>query len=443
MLRFALMLALMLPGFARAQEEGPADSVEAAALSVSPLVHVIEWEDAITPVTLEFLRDEIEAAEEAGAAALVVRMDTPGGLLDATRDLVSSIFESEVPIIFWVGPSGARAASAGAFLTMAAHVACMAPGTNIGAASPVTIGGGGGEPDSGSTMANKMFNDTAAFARTIAERRGRNVEWAESAVRDAASVTETEAVELGVVDFVATGIEDAIAQSDGREVEVRNEVHTLALEGARLVHRALPLRYRLLSYLANPNVAYILMMFGIYGLFFELQNPGTMFAGVIGAICLILAFYSMQTLPMNFAGLLLIVLAGILFLLEAQVPSYGLLTIGGLASAVLGGLMLFDSPEPALRASLGVILPVTIVTGLLFAAAMGLTLRTMRTKPTTGREGMIGLLGVAHTALSPKGTVDVRGELWSARASEAIAAGDEVEVEAVDGLNLTVRKRTR
>jgi membrane-bound serine protease (ClpP class) len=369
-------------------------------------------------------------------------LDTPGGLLDATRDIVSEFLEAPVPVIVWVGPPGARAASAGTFLTMAAHVAVMARGTNIGAASPVSMLGGGVD----STMASKMFNDTAAFVRTIAERRGRNAEWAERAVRDAESITETEAVELDVVDFVADDVEAIFAATDGRTVEVGEGTVTLRLVGADVVEKRIPFKFRILSYLVNPNVVYILMMLGIYGLFFELQNPGSIFPGAVGAICLILALYSMQTLPMNLAGLLLIVLGGVMFILEVKVASYGLLTLGGVTCSVLGALMLFDSPEPALRASLSVILPITLVSALVFIVAVWLSVKTMRTQPTTGQEGLIGLTGFARTALDPQGQVEVRGEIWKAvgprsgTAGGGIEVGDSIEVVAVKGLLLTVRK---
>lgn len=422
-----------------------------------PLVHVLRWDDAITPVTRSAFADALADAEEAGASALVIELDTPGGLVDATRDIVSDFFDAEVPVIMWVGPTGARAASAGSFLTMAAHVATMAPGTNIGASSPVTMGGGGAPapggapggapndtsaaPSNNEAMSNKMFNDTAAFARTIAERRGRNVEWAEASVREAVSVTETEAVEENVVDYVAATIEAAVAGADGRTVEVDGVEVTLELADATLERRELPFRYKVLSLLANPNVAYILMMFGVYGLFFELQSPGTIFPGVVGAICLILGLYSMQTVPLNLAGILLLGLGGILLLLETQVPSFGLLTLGGLVASALGAIMVFDSPEPALRASLWVVLPVTLVSGLLFAVAAGLAARTFRLKPATGGEAMIGVTGSVREALNPEGTVDLHGEIWSAVADEPLAAGDAIVVEERQGLRLKVKRK--
>lgn len=418
-------------------EGDPADSAEAdVAVPAGPLVHHVRWDDAITPVTRKYLSESIERAELDGANALLIALDTPGGLLDATRDIVSDFYESRVPVIVWVAPSGARAASAGVFLTMAAHVAAMAPGTNIGAASPITMGGAGAD----STLSHKMFEDTAAFIRSIAERRGRNVEWAEQAVREAKSITETEAVELDVVDFVARDVDDLLRQSEGRATDTPDGDQVIRVEGARVVFHEMGLRFRLLALLANPNVAYILLMFGIYGIFFELSNPGNIFPGVVGVIFLILAFYSLQTLPLNLAGLALIVVGLVLFILEANIPSYGLLTIGGIASTVLGAVMLFDSPDPALRASLSVIIPLTIVSSLFFAIAVGLAIRTLRSKPTTGREGMIGLRGTAHTALALKGVVEVHGELWNAVAEELVERNEPVVVTGLEGLLLRVRK---
>lgn len=457
---FRLLLALGLIGAgvaaAQAPDPDPAKEPEPAAEAASdddavpaaggavgadttaadaPLVLHVRWDDAITPVTRTFLLDSIERAAGMEAAALLIELDTPGGLLDATRDIVTDFYESPVPVIVWVGPAGARAASAGVFLTMAAHVAAMAPGTNIGAASPVTMGGGGTD----STMAHKMFEDTAAFARSIAERRGRNVEWAEDAVRDARSITESEAVERGVVDFAAATAGEVLERADGRTVALPDGERTLALAGGRLERRELGLRFRILSLLANPNVAYILLMFGMYGLFFELSNPGSILPGVIGVIFLILAFYSMQTLPLNLAGLMLVIVGLGLFLLEAHVTSFGFLTVGGIVCTVLGAVMLFDSPIPALRVSLTVAVPLAVVTTAFFAVAIGLSIRTMRTKPVTGREGMIGARGTAWTALAPAGTVDVHGELWQAVADAPVAAGDPVEVIGIDGLRLRVR----
>ncbi len=443
----ALALPFLILGAAApalAQGEGdpavPAEVDAAAPDAAAPVVHFLTWDDAITPVTRTVIQEAIEEVAESGGAALVIELDTPGGLLDATRDIVSDILDSPVPVLVWVGPAGARAASAGTFITMAAHVAAMAPGTNIGAASPVSMTGG--EIDS--TMASKMFNDTAAFVRTIAERRDRNAVWAEEAVRDAVSITENEAVELNVVDFVARDRDDLLAQAEGRVVEVLDDEITLAFEGTVYEETVIPLRYRILSILVNPNVVYILMMLGIYGLFFELQNPGAIFPGVIGAICIILALYSMQTLPLNLTGVLFLVLGGVLFLLEIKITSYGLLSLAGVGCTLLGGLMLFESPEPALRASLAVIVPITLVTAALFLVAVGLSVRTMKRPATTGREGLVGSVGTVLSNLEPRGQIDVHGEIWGAQATEgtdpALTTGEEVEVVAMDGLLLEVKR---
>ncbi|MBZ0269947.1 nodulation protein NfeD [bacterium] len=429
---------VLLAAFAAAFAGMASGAPEEEGASPGPLVHVITWDDAVTPVTTSAIHEALDTARAGAAAALVIRLNTPGGLLDATRDIVSDLLDAEIPVIVWVAPSGARAASAGAFLTMAGHVAAMAPGTNIGAASPVNMGGG----DIDSTMAHKLFHDTAAFSRTIAEKRGRNVEWAERAVREAVSATESEAVELGVVDFVAESLPDLLAKATGRTVTLPDGERVLDLENARVVERELSLRFKLLSLLANPNIAYILMMLGVYGLFFELQSPGSIFPGVVGAVCLILALYSMQTVPMNVAGILLIVTGGILFILEAKIQSFGLLSIAAIAASILGAIMVFDSPEPALRASLGVVLPVTLVTILFFGVAVGLSIRTMRSQVTTGREGMIGQVGVVRKALEPRGTIEVHGELWNAVADGSVAEGESVEVTAVNGLLLDVRKKS-
>jgi len=440
--RLLAALGLILAGVAlRAVAEPAAPDSGGEDLGVgegaSALVHVLHWDDAITPVTSRFFRERLEEATAAGADAVLVELDTPGGLIDATRDIVTDFLDSETPVLVWVGPAGARAASAGTFITMAAHVAAMAPGTNIGAASPVTMGGGG--PDS--TMSHKMMNDTAAFARTVAERRGRNAEWAEQAVREAASITETEAVELNVVDFVAASREDVLEQASGRMIELADRDHVLRLDGAEIVEKDLGFRYRLLSLLANPNVATILLMLGIYGIFFELSNPGSVLPGVVGVIFLILAFFSMQTLPMNFAGILLVATGLVLFILETHITSFGLLTLAGLVATVLGTIMLFDSPIPALRVSLPLVLPLVILSSVLFAVAVGLSVRTLRSKPSTGREGMLGLRGRVRTALAPEGQVEVHGELWTAVAQDGeIAEGESVEVVRVDGLRLLVRK---
>lgn len=437
----------MCKGIVRRSMSAIVAFLAAASIQVAPLaawgaepakVVVVGWKDAITPVTWEVFDAELTRAERDSAAAFVFVLDTPGGLLDTTRDLVARIFDARIPVVTWVGPSGARAASAGTFITLASHIAAMAPGTNLGAAAPVTMGGGPIASDS--TLSHKMQNDAAAFIRSIAERRGRNVAWAESTVRQSASSTEREALDAGAIDFVAASLEELLAAIDGRTVETAAGPVSLAVQGAPLERRDLGWRVRILSLLANPNIAYLLLLLGFYGLFFELSNPGSILPGIVGAVFLILAFYSMQQLPLNAAGLLLVLVGLVLLILEIKVTSHGLLTLGGIVALVLGGLMLFDSPEPALRVSLRTILPITLASALLFATGIGLAARTMRTRPTTGREGMIGERGHARTRLAPEGTVEVHGEIWRALAAETLEVGEPVEVTGAEGLVLRVKR---
>jgi membrane-bound serine protease (ClpP class) len=301
----------------------------------------------INPVISEYIEKGLQEAASAGATCVILQMDTPGGLDTAMRDIVQSILNSPVPVIVYVAPSGARAASAGVLITISAHVAAMAPGTNIGAAHPVGLGGGKMDE----TMLKKVENDAAAYAKSLAEQRGRNVEWAVSAVRESESVSAQKALELDIIDLVASSLPELIEKVEGREVETVWGKKTLALKDLPVEKSEMGWRYRLLDTLSNPNIAYILMMLGFYGLFFELSNPGVIFPGVFGAICLILAFFALQTLPVNYAGVLLILLAIILFIAEIKVISYGVLTLGGIVALLLGSLMLIESPDPCLAGS--------------------------------------------------------------------------------------------
>jgi membrane-bound serine protease (ClpP class) len=355
----------------------------------------------------------------------------------------------------YVAPSGARAGSAGVFLTLAAHVAAMAPGTNIGAATPITMGGdepmpgGSAPPDSaaerateggGRALDRKILNDTVAFIRTIAERRGRNAEWAERAVTEAASITETEAVEENVVDLVAPSTAALLDAIDGREVEVLDRRVVLDTANAEVRSIEKGLRLKVLETIANPNIAFVLMMIGIYGIFFELMNPGAILPGVVGGISLLLAFFALQALPVNYAGVLLLLFALVLFIAEIKVVSHGLLTVGGVVAFVLGGTMLFEGPGSFFRVSWSVLLPAALITAGFFFFAMGMAYRTWKTRPTTGREGLVGERGVVSRRIDPRGQVRVHGELWSARSGEPIEAGDEVEVVSAEGLTLEVRR---
>lgn len=400
-------------------------------------VYVTRVEGVIAPSTADFLLSAIDKAEQARAEALVLQLDTPGGLDLSMRVIIKEILASEVPVIVYVAPSGARAASAGAFITIAAHVAAMAPGTNIGAAHPVQMGGGEMDKE----MAKKVENDAAAYIRSLAERRGRNAKWAEEAVRKSVSATEKEAVKLKVIDLVAENLEELLRQVDGRVVETGAGKGTLRTRQAKIVQVEMSFRDKVLKVISDPTIAYILLILGLAGLYFELSNPGAILPGVLGGISLILAFYAFQTLPINYAGLLLILLALILFIAEVKVASHGILTAGGIAAMILGSLMLIDSPAPFLQISLSAILGVTTATAGFFLFVVGAAIRAHRRQPATGREGLIGQVGVARTRLSPDGQIFVRGEIWNAICDEGVEPGEWVEVTEVAGLKLRVKKR--
>jgi membrane-bound serine protease (ClpP class) len=398
----------------------------------------VEVEDVIGPISSRYVIDAIAQGEKSGAAAVVLELDTPGGLDTAMRQIIKAILASEVPVCVYVAPEGARAASAGVYISYSAHVAAMAPGTNLGAATPVNLGGG--EMDS--TMSHKVINDAAAYIQSLARRRGRNEEWAVKAVHEAVSLPAEEAVEEHVVDFLATGPRDLLEKMDGRIVSVAaDSAHVIRTAEAEIEEFSLSFRYRVLSALNNPNVAYLLLLLGFYGLFFELSNPGVILPGVLGGICLILGLFALQSLSLNYAGLLLIIFGVVLFFLETQITSHGILGLGGTASLLAGSLLLIDSPVPYLRVSLKVIVPAVAVTALFFLFAASMAVRAQRRKVVSGREGMVGARGVARTALDPHGSVFVSGEHWTATSAtgEEIPAGTDVEVVSVDRLSITVR----
>lgn len=404
--------------------------------AVEKHINLLTISDAITPVTARIIVQAIEKSSSDSSQALVIELDTPGGLDESMRQIVREILNSKVPVIVYVAPSGARAGSAGVFITIAAHIAAMAPGTNIGAAHPVGLGG-----QIDSTMLKKVENDAAAYIRSLAKKRGRNEEWAEDAVRKSVSIPEFEALSKNVIDLVARDIRELLDQVDGRKVMLaEGEEKTLATKGALVKKIEISWRYRILEVITNPNVAYILYTLGMLGLFFELSNPGAIFPGVIGGICIILAFFAFQSLPINYAGVLLMALALILFLLEIKVPSHGALTIGGVISLLLGSLLLIESPIPYMRISLTLISIVVICTTLFFIFAVGMGLRAQRRKPTTGDIGLVGQLAVVRTQLDPEGTVFVEGELWRAISDQPIQPGDKVKILAVEHLTLKVTK---
>ena len=408
----------------------------APAAAAQP-VSLIDLDGAITPITDRVLTMAVERAQADGAQALVVQLNTPGGLERSMRTMAQTILNAGIPVIVYVAPTGARAASAGVFITMAAHVAAMAPATNIGAAHPVTAGGG----DMGKEMSKKVANDAAAFARSLAAERGRNVDWAEKAVRSSVSVTEREAVKLKVVDLVADNLQDLLAKVDGRVVKTARGTVTLQTRDAAIKRIEIRFRDRFLALITDPNIAYILMMVGMLGIFFELQNPGVVLPGVIGGISLILAFFAFQSLPINWAGVLLILFGVALLIAEIKIASHGVLTIGGVISMVLGSFMLYDAPEVGFRVSWAVIVPTVGATAGLFVWAVSAGVRAMRRPAVTGVAGMVGRLAVARGNLGPEGHVNVDGEIWRAVAEGgAIPAGEKVRVTAVDGLTLRVSR---
>jgi membrane-bound serine protease (ClpP class) len=398
-------------------------------------IHVITYDGIINPVSSELFTTAITQAGEAGAEALIIQLDTPGGLDTSMRDIIKAMIASEVPIVVYVAPSGGRAASAGVFITLAAHLAAMAPGTNIGAAHPVAMGGQMDEE-----MKKKVENDAAAYIRSLAERRGRNAAWAEKAVRESVSITEQEAVKLNIIDFVANDLSELLKKIDGRTVTTARGKQALSTENAEVVKNPISLRLRILKAISDPNVAYILMLIGITGLLAELYSPGAIFPGVVGAISLILAFYAFQTLPINYAGLLLILLAVVLFVAEAFVPSFGLLGLGGITSLLIGSLMLMDTDLPALRISPAVIFSTVVMILLVSLVFVRAAWRTQRSRTVTGKEGLVGEIGVAISDLTPRGMLRVHGEIWQAESDEPIVKGEEAEVTEVRGLKLRVRK---
>jgi membrane-bound serine protease (ClpP class) len=399
-------------------------------------VMVITINGVINPVSSEFIEKSIRKAQEKGVEALVIELDTPGGLDTSMRNSVKDIIGSDVPVVVFVSPSGSRAASAGVFLTLAAHIAAMAPGTNIGAAHPVGIG-----EKMDKTMAEKATNDAAAYIKSLAERRGKNAQWAEDAVRKSISATESEALKERVIDLVTKDINSLLSDIDGMSVQTALGEKVLRTKNASLTREELGIRHKILNLISDPNIAYILMLLGFYGLFFELTNPGALFPGVIGGICLILAFYAFQTLPVNYAGLLLIILAIILFILEVKIVSHGVLMIGGIISMIIGSLMLFESPAPFMKLSLALILPAVLITALFFSLTLGLAFKALKRKPITGAEGLIGLKGIANTDINRNGgMVSLHGERWSAYSDAPIAKGERIIVEAVSDLEVKVRK---
>ena len=432
-----------------------------SVFSESSKVHVATVDNQIIhSPTLEYLLQAIEKGEKEGAECLVIQLDTPGGLLESTHTLVKAMMNAKIPIVVYVAPPGARAGSAGVFITYAAHIAAMAPSTHIGAAHPIALGEGGrtkrlirkfeGESKKGGAqeeileeeerpLSQKIVNDTIAWIESVAKSRNRNAAWAKKAVVESVSVTQEEALKENIINLVAEDLNDLLRKMDGKEVSLPHEKRTLRTKEVVIVHMPMSARQKFLSVIGHPNIAYFLMLFGFLGLLFEFTHPGVGFPGIAGAICLVLALYAMQTLPTNYAALFLIALGILLLIFEVKVISYGLLTVGGIIALTLGSLLLYDTPYGFMRVPLQVIFPIVASTSLIVIFLVGLAVRAHQKPVTTGKEGLVGEVGMVQTDLSPRGEIFVHGEIWQAESKEPVKKGTKVKVTSVEGLTLHVK----
>jgi membrane-bound serine protease (ClpP class) len=421
-----------------------AASIVTSVQAAGPRVDVLTIKGAINPVLVDYVKRGIGQAEDDGAQALIIQLDTPGGLDTSMRDIVQLIVSSRVPVVVYVSPSGARAASAGVFITMAAHVAVMAPNTAIGAAHPVALSSEG-ESQMSSTMEEKVLNDASAYIRSLAEAHGRNMDWAEKAVRESVSATEREALELNVVDMVAPDLETLVTQLDGRQITMLNNRQiTLQTQGATIHYIPMKAIESFLYTIADPNIAYILMSVAMLGIMVEIFNPGLIFPGIVGGICLLLSFYALGVLPVNYAGILFIVLAFGLFIGEVLTTTFGLFTAGGVISLVIGSLILFKGASPAFRIDPWLIATVTIIITGAFVFIIQRAISAHRKQAKTGREELIGKTATVKVALNPEGTVFFKGERWAAISEEGqVKPGEEVIIKSIDGLTLYVTKKQK
>ncbi len=425
---FILGLALFLNLF-RAE-------VLAQDVEKKPIVYLLSVDGTINPALSDYIIKGIEEAEQNKAACVIIRMDTPGGVVTTTKTIIKEMINAKLPVVVYVAPSGSSASSAGALITVAADVAAMAPGTNIGAAHPVA----GGGQEIGESMSEKIINDLTAYIRSIVVKKGRNAEWAEQAIRESVSITAKEALDIKVIEIIADSLPDLLEKLHGRQVEKEGRNFTLETKGAQ-IEKILPgLRFKILDVVANPNIAYILMMIGGIGIMMELYNPGLIFPGVVGGICLLLSFFALQVLPVNYVGIMLIILSVILFILELKIASFGLLSLGAIISLTLGSIMLFDTGETAMRVSWSVIIPMVSMVSAFFIFALGLVVKAWLKQPRTGKQGLIGEVGVALTNLDTEGKVAIHGEYWNANSDGHILKGEKVRVIRVDDLCLKVTR---
>jgi membrane-bound serine protease (ClpP class) len=405
-----------------------------------PIFNVITIDGVITSPTAKYVANSISDAQQAEAEGLIILLDTPGGMDTAMRDIAKSILNAPLPVIVYVSPPGARAASAGVIITEAAHIAAMAPGTNIGAAHPVSIGIGGPSEDKDKNMSQKIENDAAAYARSIAKARGRSEEWAEKAVRKSESITAEEALKLNVIDFVSPDIDKLLVAIDQKEVTLAKGKKKISTKNAIINNKKMGTRQGVLSAISDPNISYILLLIGLAGLYFELSTPGAILPGVIGGISLLLAFFGLSTLPVNYSGILLIIFGVILFIAEIKVMSHGILTVGGVISLIMGSLLLFDTSEPALRISLQVLIPAIMVASGFFIVVIWLAIKAQMRKHFTGVEAMAGTEAEVVTDIDTEGKVFLRGEYWKATSEKPIKKGAKVKVIKVEGLSLIVEE---
>ncbi len=401
-----------------------------------PAVYVLTVDGTINPALADYIIKGIEKAQENKASCVIIRMDTPGGVVTTTKTIIKEMINAKLPVVVYVAPSGSSASSAGALITVAADVAAMAPGTNIGAAHPVA----GGGQEIGPAMSEKIINDLTAYIRGIVAKKGRNADWAEQAVRESVSITAEEALEINVIEIIANSLPGLLDALDGRKIEKEGRTFILETKGAQVEKIVPGLRFKILDVVANPNIAYILMMIGGIGIMMELYNPGLIFPGVAGGICLLLSFFALQVLPVNYVGILLIILSVVLFIVELKVASFGLLSIGAVISLTLGSIMLFDTGETAMRVSWTVIIPMVAAVSAFFIFALGLVVRAWLRQPRTGQQGLIGEVGVALTDLDTDGKVAIHGEYWNSRSNGRIPKGEKVRVVRVDDLLLTVTR---
>jgi len=410
----------------------------ASAGEKKPVFNMIGVDGIITSPTAKYIANSIDEANKEGAEGLIILLDTPGGMDTAMREIAKSILNAPLPVIVFVYPPGARAASAGVIIVSAAHIAAMAPGTNIGAAHPVSIGLGSGGMDK--TMSAKVENDAAAYARSIAKSRGRSEEWVEKAVRKSESITAEEALKLNVIDFVASNVDGLLKMIDQKEVSVAGGKKKISTKDAVIVNKKMGTRQGILAAISDPNISYILLLVGLAGLYFELSTPGAILPGVIGGISLLLAFFGLSTLPVNYTGILLIIFGVILFIAEIKIMSHGMLTVGGIISLIMGSLLLFDTTDPALRISLQVLIPAVVVASAFFIVVIWLAVKAQLRKHFSGMETMINAEAEAVTDISNEGQVFLQGEYWKAISEKPIKKGAKVKIIKLEGFNLSVEE---